>query len=53
MKRLAITKRPALCIIQRIWPRVTDCPQKEVCMPVPVCQTKVNTKSVSGEYVSE
>ena len=47
-------KRPAiLCIIQRIWPKLQDCPRKEVCMPVPVCASKVNTKNVSGEYVAE
>jgi hypothetical protein len=48
-----IVKRSLNCIIQRIFARVTDCPVKEVCMPVPCAASKVNTKDVSGEYCSE
>lgn len=49
----AIAKRPIACLIQRIWPKVQDCPVKEVCMPQPCSATKVNTKDNTGSYVSE
>ena len=47
-----ITKRPAICVIQRIWPRVQDCVYKEQ-QPRPDACTKLNTKNTTGEYVSE
>ena len=47
-----ITKRPAICVIQRIWPRVQDCVYKEQ-QPRPDSATKLNTKNSTGEYVAE
>ena len=46
-------KQSKLCLIQRIWPRIEDCPYKEQGVAVPVCASKVNTKNTTGEYVSE
>ena len=47
-----IVKRPQVCIITRIWPRVQDCMFKEQ-QPRPDSCTKLNTKNVTGEYVAE
>ena len=48
-----IAKRPPTCLVQRIWPKLEDCANKEQLIKATVTATKVNTKNNTGEYVAE
>ena len=48
-----IVKRPPACVIQRIWPKYEQCPWREQVEVMTCTTTKVGTKDLSGEHVSE